>query len=102
MPALLPRPDRALLPPLGRPVLDLPLARAAAAYGALAVLLVLAGFADGRTVLGEGVWLKPARFAVSIVLPTSRVVYTCKGRGVEARGEYVDDGMLVLAGSSWS
>ena len=66
MPALLPHPDRALLPPLGRPVLDLPLARAAAAYGALAVLLVLAGFADGRTVLGEGVWLKPARFAVSI------------------------------------
>ena len=35
----------------------------------------------------------------SAALPANRVVYTCKGRGVEARGEYVDDGMLVLAGS---
>ena len=28
-----------------------------------------------------------------------RTVYRCKGRGVEAQGEYVEDGMLVLAGS---
>ncbi|MEM0961966.1 MAG: GIY-YIG nuclease family protein [Bacteroidota bacterium] len=29
----------------------------------------------------------------------STVTYTCSGRGVTARGEYVEDGMLVLAGS---
>ncbi len=29
----------------------------------------------------------------------SRVVYVCTGRGVTARAEYVEDGMLVLAGS---
>ena len=31
--------------------------------------------------------------------PASRVVYTCKGRGVEAKAEFMEDGMLVLAGS---
>ncbi|WP_326770539.1 hypothetical protein OG978_43040 (plasmid) [Streptomyces sp. NBC_01591] len=52
------------------PRLHRPLACCAAAMALLAVVATCGLFLDGRTVLGEGVWLKPLKFAVSFGLYT--------------------------------
>jgi hypothetical protein len=67
----------AAAPPAMRPLREWhrPLTLFAAAAGVLAVLFCVGLVVDGRTVLGEPVWLKPLKFAVSFGLYTATLAW---------------------------